>query len=398
VVSAKTGPLALFGKADEWWIALGSEAVREGIVCGDGKLRQVAFSVRDCRSVPSVAAGVASGLISDVRVDLLMCSGGTDIVLGVSERAETLGCPCLVDFVEWRSLLSGREAAAAPEPTWTYAHAFGLEDVAANYAAMWIQLSTNKKVGLVLPDDTDGRMWADTNAGLAASLTASGYEWVMPGLYQPGTLDFIPHISELVKNGCEICCCLMQTADFITFWTQAAQQAYRPKIVTVSRGLLFPHALEAAGAGALSITTECLWQPEWPYGDSLTGKSARELADDYQSKTGEQWTVALAQYAKFEWAVQAFKRARSIIDKEEVLSQVRTAKLDTCRGPLDFTLPVASDASSAGRRPAKNICRAPVGGAQWIKGARFLFEPALVARAGNPDLSIVGRMQPMVYQ
>ncbi|MBN1632183.1 MAG: ABC transporter substrate-binding protein [Thermoleophilia bacterium] len=398
VVSAKTGPLALFGKADDWWIALGSEAVREGIVCGDGRLRLVTFSVRDCRSIPSVAAGTASELISSERVDLVMCSGSSDIVLGVVERAETLGCPCLADFVEWRSLLRGRKEAAQPAFKWTYAHAFSLDDVAANYAGVWTQLSTNKKVGLVLPDDTDGRVWADTGAGLAATLAEFEYEWVMPGLYKPGAGDFAPHIAEFTKSGCEICCCLMQTADFLTFWTQATQQAYRPKIVTVSRGLLFPQALEAAGAGAQNTTAECLWQPEWPYSDSLTGMTARELADDYQSKTGEQWTVALAQYAKFEWAVHAFKEARSIIDKEHVLARVRAAKLDTCRGPLDLTIPVAADASNRGRRPAENVYTAPVGGAQWVKGARFLFEPALVARAGNLDLSIGGRLQPMVYQ
>jgi branched-chain amino acid transport system substrate-binding protein len=398
LVSAKTGPLALFGKADEWWVDLGSEAVREGIVCGDGKVRAVAFSVRDCRSDPSVAARMAAGLISDERVDLIMCSGSTEIVNGVAEQAETLGCPCLADFVQWQSFLFGRGGALDRPFTWTYAHAFGLEDVAANYLAMWRQLPTNKKVGLVLPDNTDGRIWADATTGLPPTAAAAGYECVVPGLYPVLSRDFTAYIAEFNENGCEICCCAMDTGNFVAFWRQARQQDFQPKIVTVAGGLLFPQALEAVGAGALNTTAECLWQPAWPYRDSLTGKSARELAEDYQTKTGDQWTAAIAQYAKFEWAVAVFKKARSIIDREHVIARVRTAKLETCCGPLDFTAPVVTGNSGKSMRPAQNVYKTPLGGAQWVRGAASAFEPTLVSSVNSPGLSAGGKIEPMVYQ
>lgn len=398
VVSAKTGALALFGKADDWWTGLAAETVRDGIVGGDGKVRAVRFHVVDCRSDASAAAGLATRLISDERVDLIMCSGDSDIVNGVADRAEALGCPCLADFVSWQAFVYGRGGTLDRPFKWTYAHAFGLEDVAANYLAAWGRMQTNKKLGLVIADDTDGRLWGDAASGLPAAAAEAGYETIMPGLYpRQDDPDFTPYISEFTKNGCEICCCVMSTTDFAVFWSQAAQQDYQPRIVTVGKGLLFPQALEAAGSAAQGLTAECLWQPSWPYRDSLTGKTAQELADDYQSKTGEQWTVAIAQYAKFEWAVQAFKKAAGIVDKEDVIARVRTAKLDTCCGPLDLTASVGSGDPAKTERPSRNVYKTPLGCVQWRAGDVFAFEPALVANVNSPALIVTRPVDPMAY-
>lgn len=398
LVSAKSGVLALSGKADDWWVALGLEAVGEGIVCGDGKLRAVRIAVRDCRSDPVVAARLASDLISGERVDLIMCSGDSAIVNAVADQAEARGCPCIADSVLWQSFVNGRGGSADKPFEWTYAHAFGLEDVVANYLAMWRQVATNKRVGVVLSDDIDGRIWGDATGGVAALAPEEGYECVVPSPYPASSTDFLPQIEEFVKSGCEICCCVMKTSEFVTFWRQAAGQGYRPKIVTVSGGLRFPQSVEVVGSTALNATGECLWHPSWPYRDSLTGKSAQQLVEDYQAKTGDQWTVALAQYAKFEWAVQAFKKAESIIDKEEVMARVRSAKLDTCRGPLDFTAPIAMAGPALSRRPAQNVYKVPVGGIQWVSGSMFPFEPRMIAGVKHPELPVEGVLQAMVYQ
>ena len=34
--------------------------------------------------------------------------------------------------------------------------------------------------------------------------------------------------------------------DFATFWSQAAQQGFKPKIVTIGKALLFPSVIEFA--------------------------------------------------------------------------------------------------------------------------------------------------------
>src|SRR3990172_682997 len=119
--------------------------------------------------------------------------------------------------------------------------------------------------------------------------------------------------------------------------------------------------------------------------------TCQELAEDYMAKTGEQWTAPIAQYAKFEWAVDVFKRVKNIDDKEDIIDKVATTKMDTCLGPLDFTAPV----QMMTRHPVPNIVTPPTGGAQWVKGTKFDFEPVMVSNALSPDLPTTATVQPM---
>ncbi len=130
-----------------------------------------------------------------------------------------------------------------------------------------------------------------------------------------------------------------------------------------------------------------MWHPSWPFKDSITGKSCQELADDYMAKTGDEWTAPIGQYGKFEWAVDVFKRVTNPDDKEEIVKMVSTTKLETCLGPMDFTAPVQMGT----RHPVPNVYTPPVGGAQWVKGQKFDFEPVMVSNALSPELPTVGQ-------
>jgi branched-chain amino acid transport system substrate-binding protein len=397
LVSAATGSLALYGKADEWWTARASDVLPDGIVCGDGKLHRLVLIRRDSRSEPERAAQAAAELILDARVDVVLCSGGTDLVVPVAAQAETLICPCLCSFVQWRPFLSALEGTAQRPLAWAYAHAVGLEDIAANFTAMWDRLRTNRRVGLLFPDSPTGRAWADPTAGLPPAATAAGYECVLPDAYPVPGGDFGQYVSEFKKNGCEILCGVLTARELADLWRQVLEREYQPKIVTIGEGLLFPHALEAVGPTALNLTAECLWQPDWPYRDSITGKTCRDLADDYMAKTGDQWTPAIAQYATFEWMVDALKRVTDLNGRREIIEKIMTTELETCLGPIDFTEPVGSPVLGTRRRPAKNVYKAPVGGAQWVEGDAFGFEPLLVTAVNSPGLVTAGSLRPMQY-
>ena len=66
--------------------------------------------------------------------------------------------------------------------------------------------------------------------------------------------------------------------DFTTFWTQAKQQGFNPKMVSVAKALLFPESVEALGEIGHNLTTEVWWSPSHPFKSSLTGQSAAELS------------------------------------------------------------------------------------------------------------------------
>ena len=69
--------------------------------------------------------------------------------------------------------------------------------------------------------------------------------------------------------------------DFTTFWNQAQQKGYRPKLVSVAKALLFPTTVQALGKNGHNISTEVWWTPSHPFKSSLTGQSAAELAKDF---------------------------------------------------------------------------------------------------------------------
>jgi branched-chain amino acid transport system substrate-binding protein len=397
VVSAATGPLALFGKADEWWIDFAKAALPKGVLCGDGILRKVKFMVQDSRSDPSTAAAGAATLVTEGKADILLCSGPAEMVNPVATQAEVSSCPCLSSFVHWRPYIFGRGGTLDTPFRWTYAYAIGLEDVVGNYLAMWGQVETNKKVGFVFTDGPEAAIWTDEAAGLPATAAAAGYEPVLPGLYAAGGVDYSPLISGFIKDGCELCCGAMSATDFVAFWKQSLEMGYRPKVLTMSQALLFPQALEAIGIGARGVTAESLWQPDWPFADSITGRSAERLAQDYMTRTGEQWTAPIAQYACFEWAVDAFSRSRDIDSKDVVVEAIAATKLDTCMGTIDFLSPVDAVDLSKSKRPVKNVCKAPVGGAQWIEGDAFAFEPRTVSNVNSPALEIAAPVEALAY-
>ena len=109
---------------------------------------------------------------------------------------------------------------------------------------MWGQVDTNKKVGGLFPNDPDGQAWSAEFPKLTAD---NGYTINDPGLYPNGTQDFSAQISSYKKNDDQILTGVPIPPDFTTFWKQAKQQGYTPKIATIGKALLFPASIEALG-------------------------------------------------------------------------------------------------------------------------------------------------------
>ena len=50
--------------------------------------------------------------------------------------------------------------------------------------------------------------------------------------------------------------------DFSTFWSQAAQQDFHPKVVTIGKALLFPSVVNSLGPRGNGLTTRNLVDAE----------------------------------------------------------------------------------------------------------------------------------------
>jgi len=396
IATPKTGIYAAFAEPMEYIIKRVTEATAAGVTMADGQNHPIEFVVRDTQSDSNRAAQVAADMINNDKVDLVTASGSPDNVNPVADQCEALGTPSLSVFNPWQPFIFGRGGSMDKPFKWTYLHAMGIGEFVSADLNLFGLLPTNKVIGLLYANTTDGQAWADENTGYPPALKAAGYTVVMPSLYPPGSEDFTAQISEFKNKGCEICQCTPSPPELSNFWTQAIQQNFRPKILSAGLAALFPAVIESIGPSITGCCGSLNWYPAWPYKSSLTGETCQELADDWEKTSGRQWTQPLGIYQVFEWAVDVLKRTKDVDDKEAILAAVQTTNMSTVDGPLDFTAPI--DPTPGKLHPHANVVVTPVTSDQWVKGAgKWKFDAVQVGNKNWPDLPNTGTLQPMQY-
>ena len=211
---------------------------------------------------------------------------------------------------------------------------------------MWDTIDTNKKVGLLCPNDPDGNALADPETGFPAGAAAGGYTMVDPGRFETLTDDFSSIIGQFKDEGVEIVVGIPIPPDFANFWTQANQQGFHPKLITMAKAVLFSSAVEALGDIGDGLASEIWWTPNHPFTSSLTGEKALDLSNQYEDATGKQWTQFVGfVHALFEVAFDVLSRAGST-DKQAIADAAGATKLDTIVGPVQYG-PTACPRTSA---------------------------------------------------
>ena len=366
-VSPQTGPLAPFGEADKWVIEQMKVAFKDGITIA-GKKHEVQIILKDSQSNPNRAGEVANDLILKDKVSLLLTAGTPETANPVSDAAELNEIPCISSVVPWQPWFFGRKGDPAKGFSWTYHIFWGLEDVIANFTNGWKSVQTNKKVGGLFPNDGDGNAWGDKELGFPKPLTQMGFTLTDPGRFQNGTQDFSAQIAAFKKDNVEIVTGVVIPPDAKTFLTQAKQQGYKPKVITLGKALLFPGAIEALGDLGDGLTTEVWWSPSHPFTSSLTKQSAKSLAESYETSTKKQWTQPIGfAHALFEVASDALKRSKSL-KASDVRDAVAASKLKT----------VVGDVAWGGPGPFKNVSKTPLVLGQWNKGKKYKYELSIV--------------------
>src|SRR5260370_38547962 len=214
---------------------------------------------KDSQSNTNRASAVAAELILKDTVDSLVSSGAPYIANAVADQAEADEVPCITCMTPWQPYFSGRHGTPDKGFTWTYHFSLGLEDIIAAYLALWKSVETNKVVGALFPNDLDGNAWADAKLGFPPALQEAGYKLIDTGRFQPFSDDFGSQISAFKKAGVEIVIGVVTPPDFATFWDQAAQQSFKPKVVTVGKALLFPASVAALGSRAHGLCSASWW-------------------------------------------------------------------------------------------------------------------------------------------
>jgi branched-chain amino acid transport system substrate-binding protein len=381
-VSPQTGPLAAFGEADKWVIAGLQDKLKAGIAVA-GKTVPVRVILKDSQSSPNRAGEVANDLILKDKVDLMLVSSTPETANPVSDACELNEVPCISTVVPWQPWFFGRGGKPQTGFQWTYHMFWGLEDVIANFTNGWKSLQTNKKVGGLFPNDGDGNAWGNKELGFPKALAAGGFTLTDPGRYQNMNQDFSAQIAAFKRDGVEIVTGVMIPPDAKTFLTQARQQGFRPKVITLGKALLFPGAIDALGDLGDGLTTEVWWSPWHPFKSSLTGMDAKALCAAYEGQTKKQWTQPIGfSHALFEVAVDALKRAKDG-SKPAIRDAVAATSMDTIVGSVKW----------GGQGPFRNVSKTPLVLGQWVKGKERKHELVIVNNEANPAIAANGKIR-----
>ncbi len=382
-VSPQTGPLAPFGEADHFTIDQMNKLFAGGIDVG-GKKIAVTILQKDSQSNPNRAGEVANDLILKDKVDLVLVSSTPETANPVCDACELNEIPCISTMVPWQPWFFGRKGDPAKGFQWTYHFFWGLEDVIGNFLAGWNSVPTNKKVGGLFPNDADGNAWGDKKLGLPGPLAKEGFSLLDPGRYQNMTNDFSAQIAAFKAEGAEIATGVMIPPDAKTFLTQARQQGYSPKVVTLGKALLFPAAIEALGDLGDGLSTEVWWSPSHPFASSLTRQSAKELADSYEATTSRQWTQPIGfVHALFEVAVDALRRTQDLSSRVSLRDAIAATDVQTVVGGVKW----------GGQGPFKNVSKTSLVLGQWVRGTKRAYELVIVSNQSAPNIPVGGKLR-----
>jgi branched-chain amino acid transport system substrate-binding protein len=385
-VSPITGPAAGFGEGDPYVIGLARKAFKDGLKIG-GKNYNVEIISKDGQSSPQRGAQVARDLIQGSNIDLMLTTSTPETTNPVSDACEGAGVPCVSTVVPWEAWYFGRGAKPGkPSPfRFTYHFCFGTENFAHAYEHLWTQVPTNKRVGVMWPNDADGNAIREN---LGPLLEKAGFKIIDPGAYQDGTNDFSSQIAKFKRERCEIFNTFPIPPDFVTFWRQAGQQGYTSmvKIAQIAKTGLFPSQVAAVGKLGPGLATAAYWTPTWPYKSTATGVTSKQLGDGYTSSSGKQWNQQLGpSLALFDVAKAVLEKSGAPKDKGKVADAMKNLSVETPVGRLEW-----------GKGPVPNVVATPIPGAQWVKAksGKFPLDLVLCENSDDPNIPVAAKLQP----
>jgi branched-chain amino acid transport system substrate-binding protein len=352
-ISPVTGPFAPFAEADGHTLEVVRRAIGRGLEIG-GRRYKVEILARDDQTSSDRASNLAAQLIHRDKVDLVLAQGALTVV-NVAQQCELNGVPCLTTMTPWQAWMFPLKGT--PDKGFRYVHHFfwGIEDIAAVYLDLWRGLPTNKVVGTVWSNDVPGNAFGDPKLGMPAAFVQAGYRVVDVGRFPIGADDFSAHIQAFRREGAEIVTGLFNPPEWVTFWNQSEQMGFRPKVATVAKALLFPGGVQALGERADRMSTEIWWTPSYPFRSSLTGQTARQVADAYEAATRKPWTQPIGVvHALWELGIHALKASGAPKDPEAVSAAIAKSALETVIGRIDWA-----------RSGIRNVAKMRVVGGQW---------------------------------
>ncbi len=384
-VHPKTGAYAGFTDGDDFVLRKINEYLASGLEIG-GETYQVEILVRDSGSDAARAGELAAQLINEDNVDLMLATSTPETLNPVIAQCEANAVPCLTTIAPWQAVVFGAGFSEDNPMEWTHHFFFGIEGFADSEPHSWDQVETNKKVGVLWPNDADGGAFRASYPSFAESY---GYEIVDPGAYENGTQDFTSIINTFKENDVEIIAGVPIPPDFVNFWTQAAQQGFQPKVATVAKALFFPATVPTIPSDlGVGLGFVSWWGPTFPYQSSLDGMTPEQWVAEFESSPegeGLIWNQATPNnYSVFELAIEALRKSGNPFDKAAVNAAAGQINMMTLSGGIDFP---------GGPFPGVAVVPTVIG--QWEKTADGGWQWVVVDNTNAPEVPADRPIQPL---
>ncbi len=401
-VTPQTGSLSSYSAADIYTINAMRAGFTKGITVG-GQNHPLEIVYRDSQSDPDAAAAAASDLIFKDNVDIMMVGASSDTTNPVSDQCEANQVPCVSTAAPWESWFNGRGGQLGRNFAWTFHVFWGLDDLAKVYSDMWQLETTDRKVGLLVPNDTDGDTFASTLPNVIKSLDGFTIPQAIAGRYDDHSAGLADLPVKMAAAGVDILAGVPLAEDFSAFWKastiapQTGGHTFAPKIVTLSRALLFPNdVLNELGTSGDGLSTEIWWSPSHPYRSSITGETPKQLANAYSNKSGQEWIQPLGfSHALFEVVNKALASVQSIDDKAAIAKAIGNVRnLNSIVGPLSF----GNGSGSTNAVPA-NVAKTPLVGGQWrsSQSGGSTYNLYITSNRQHSDIAMTASYTPIRY-
>ena len=365
-VAPFTGPLAAFTVSIR---LIADEALAE--INKDGGIYIKEYDKRlpmkvvwgDSESNPTVAGEVATKLVLEDKVDILIGAWTPATINPVSAVAETQQVPALMENGPLQSWMEGGPYK------WAFGNVFDARHMLGEAVSSWQHIETNKKVGFLFDNDIDGVLFAPMVKEFAE---AQGYTVFDPGRFPAGTTDYTTLLSQYQQEGCDIVMGNMILPDFLNFWSQARQAGFTPKVMHIGKGLHFntdADAIESTAGGAEGLSAELMWNITFDFKSPLTGQTSAQQGENFSKASGHPPSTTIG----YDW--QTFETLWKVMELAQSLDKEAIRKAFT---EVDFE-------SSYGRvKYEDNICLVPVVCGQWMKDETWGWKTIVISAETYP--------------
>jgi branched-chain amino acid transport system substrate-binding protein len=153
-------------------------------------------------------------------------------------------------------------------------------------------------------------------------------------------------------------------------------------VVTIGKALLFPSVIESLGNRGDGLTSEIWWTPTHPFNSSLTGDSAKALADGYTADSGRPWTQPIGfKHALFEVVRDVIARSADLDDPMATVDAIKSTSLSTIVGDINWA-----------NGPVPNVTKTPLVAGQW-QMTGDVFDLVVTTNAHAPQIPLGGDLR-----